>query len=293
MHIETLKVFCGLAELRSFSKTAEKYFLSQSAVSQQLGQLEMAHNCQLINRKRRPIEMTREGQLLYKAAKDIIERYEVLKGELNSLKTSTENRVNVAAIFSIGMHALPEYVKTFMVNYPDVNVHVEYLEAEKIYDGVIAGDIDIGVVAIPRKDKRLHVYDFQNESLVFVCGPKHPFAGKNEIDIHQLQFERFIAFEEQIPSRIWIDSILQSYNITTNPVMQFDNIETIKRAVEINSGVSILPKNAILQELQTGTLKAIELADEKFVRPTGIIVRKNKILSRATKYFIDLLKGHR
>ena len=111
MHIETLKIFCDLAELRSFSKTAEKHLLSQSAVSQQLAQLELVHKCQLIDRKKRPIELTKEGELLHKAAKDILDRYEQLKSELNALKSSTASRINVAAIYSIGMHTLPNYVK--------------------------------------------------------------------------------------------------------------------------------------------------------------------------------------
>ncbi|MHC4657953.1 MAG: LysR family transcriptional regulator [Planctomycetota bacterium] len=290
MHIETLKIFCDLAELRSFSKTSEKHLLSQSAVSQQLAQLELAHKCQLVDRKKRPIELTKEGQLLYKAAEDILERYEQLRSEMSSLKSSTGSRINVAAIYSIGMHTLPNYVKKFMVNYPDVNVHIEYFSADKIYELVLAGDVDIGLVAVPKRDKRLDVYDFEDEPLVLACSPKHPLAAESRVRIHQLQFERFIGFEKDVPTRIWIDSILQRYNVVVRPVMEFDNIETIKRAVELNSGVSILPRTALLQELSSGTIKAIPFSDERFVRPTGIIVRKKKILGQAGRYLIELLR---
>ena len=290
MHIETLKIFCDLVELRSFLKAAEKHLLSQSAVSQQLAQLELAHKCQLINRKKRPIELTKEGQLFYKAAKDMLDRYEQLKSELNALKSSASSRINVAAIYSIGMHTLPDYVKKFMVNYPNVNVHIEYLSADKIYESVLAGDIDIGLVAVPKKDKRLDVYDLEDEPLMLACSPKHPLSRESQVDIHQLQFERFIGFEKSVPTRMWIDNILQRYNIVVHPVMEFDNIETIKRAVELNSGISILPQTAILQEVSSGTIRAIGFSNENFVRPTGIIVRKNKILGRAGRYFIELLR---
>ena len=290
MHIETLKIFCDLVELRSFSKTAEKHLLSQSAISQQLAQLELTHKCQLVDRKKRPIELTKEGELLYKACKDMLDRYEQLKSELNALKSSTSSRINVAAIFSIGMHTLPDYVKKFMVSYPKVNVHIEYFSADRIYEMVLAGDIDIGLVAVPKRDKRLDVYDFENEPLVLVCSPKHPLASESQVDIHKLQFERFIGFGENVPTRVWIDNILQRYNIIIRPVMEFDNIETVKRAVEINSGVSILPQTAILQELGSRTLKAIPFSNESFARPTGIIVRKNKLLGQAGRYFIELLR---
>ncbi len=290
MHIDTLKIFCDLAELRSFSKAAEKHLLSQSAVSQQLAQLELAHKCQLIDRKKRPIELTKAGELLYQAARDMLDRYEQLRSELNTLKSSFGNRINVAAIYSIGMHTLAKYVKKFMVNYPNVNVHIEYLIAGRIYELVLSGDIDIGLVAVPKRDKRLEVYDFEDEPLVLVCSPKHPLAIESQVDIHQLQFERFIGFEENVPTRVWIDNILQRYNIVIRPVMEFDNIETIKRAVEINSGISILPQTAILQEVASGTVRAISFSNEKFVRPTGIIVRKGKILGQAGRYFIELLR---
>jgi len=289
MHIETLKIFCDLAELRSFSKTAEKHLLSQSAVSQQLAQLELAHKFQLINRKKRPIELTKAGQLLYKAAADMLERYEQLKSDLNAMKSSSGSRINVAAIYSIGMHTLPGYVKKFMVNYPKVNVHIEYFSAEKIYGLVLAGDADVGLVAVPKKDKRIDVYDFEDEPLVLACSPQHPLSRKSQLDIHQLQFEQFIAFERNTPTRIWIDNILHRYNIVLRPAMEFDNVETIKRAVEINSGVSILPQTAILQEVNGGTIKAIGFSNEAFVRPTGVIVRKGKIFGRAGRYFIELL----
>jgi len=290
MHIETLKVFCDLADLRSFSRTAEKHLLSQSAVSQQLAQLELAHKCQLIDRKKRPIELTKAGQLFYQASKDMLDRYEQLKNELSTLQKSSVSRINVAAIFSIGMHTLPDYVKKFMVSYPDVNVHIEYFSASRIYEMVLSGDVDIGLVAVPKRDKRLDVYDFEDEPLVLVCSPKHPLSYESQVDIHKLQFERFIAFEKGVPTRSWVDNILGRYNIVVRPVMEFDNIETVKRAVEINSGISILPQTAILQELGSGTIKAIAFSNEKFVRPTGIILRKGKILGQAGRYFIELLR---
>jgi len=290
MHIETLKIFCDLSDLRSFSKTAEKHLISQSAVSQQIAQLELTHKCQLLDRKKRPIELTKAGRLLYKASKDMLERYEQLKSELNAMKSTPGRRINVAAIYSIGMHTLPDYVKKFMASYPDVNVHIEYFSADRIYELVLAGDIDIGLVAVPKRDNRLDVYDFEDEPLVLACSPKHPLSHESQVDIHKLQFERFISFEKEVPTRLWIDNILQRYNVVVRPIMEFDNIETIKRAVEINSGISILPETAILQEVGSGTIKAIGFSNENFVRPTGIVVRKNKLLGEAGRYFIELLR---
>ena len=290
MNLEMLKVFCDLADLRSFSKTAEKHLLSQSAISQQLAQLELLLKCQLVNRKRRPIELTKSGQLLFQAAKDILERYELFQNEMRVLQKTSVSRINIGAIFSIGMHTLPDYIKKFMVNYPNINVHVDYFNAESIYEKVLSGELDIGIVAVPRRDRRLEVFDFTEEPLVLACSPNHSLANESTIDIHKLQFEKFIAFEKELPSRVWIDGILSAFSLNIQPVMEFDNIETIKRAVEINHGVSILPRIALLQELNSGTLKAIDFSNERLVRPTGIIVRNGKIFSQAGRYLIELLR---
>ena len=177
MDIETFRIFCDLAQLKSFSKTAEKHLLSQSAISQQLAQLELIHKCQLIDRKRRPIELTKAGQLFYSACKDIVDRYGQFRTELGALQKASEERIKVGAIYSIGMHTLPEYVKKFMVKYPNVNVHIEYLDPGKVYEQVLDGEIDIGLVAVPKRDKRLEVYEMHSRAFGSCVQPE-TFSGE-------------------------------------------------------------------------------------------------------------------
>ncbi len=294
MNIDSFKIFCDLADLKNLSRTAEKHGVSQSAISQQLAQLEMAHKCQLVDRKKRPLKLTTAGELFYQACKDILDRYNRLNSELSAIGQST-SRINVAAIFSIGMHTLQPYVKRFIARYPKVNLNIEYSSADEIYDSVLRGNVDIGVVALPRKDRNIDVYPLQDEPLVLVCSPENalanrPLANRLTADIHELEGVPFIAFEKDVPTRTLIDNILSEYNITVHIATQFDNIETIKRAVEINAGVSILPETTIQTELSTGTLKAIPFSNEDFSRPTGLIVRKNKMLTQAGRYLIELLR---
>lgn len=289
MNIETVKLFGDIVELQNFSRAAEKHGISQSAVSQQLAQLELTHKCQFINRKKRPLTLTPAGELFYRACKDILDRYNRLNSELATLGKLTA-RINIAAIFSIGMHSLQPYVKKFMARYPRVNLNIEYAGASEIYDGVLRGDIDIGIIAVPKKDRNIDVYPLENESLVLVCSPENPLANKAVTDIHELQGVEFIAFEKDVPTRTLIDNILREHNVTIRTVMEFDNIETIKRAVEIGAGISILPETTIGAELANGTLRAIHFSNENFFRPTGLIVRKNKTLTQAGRYLIELLR---
>jgi DNA-binding transcriptional LysR family regulator len=291
LDIEILRMYCDLVDLRSFSKVAEKHIVSQSAISQQLAKLETAHKCQFVLRQKRPFDLTPAGQLFYDSCKDMLSRYEQFKSELTELQKSSTDRINLAAIFSIGMHSLPPYLKKFMSRYPHVNVHVEYCNSIHIRELVLQGSVDIGLVAVPKRDRNLEVYEFESEPLVVVCSPEHPFARENTVDVEKLQLHKFIAFEKSVPTRELIDHLLAQSNVVVRPVMEFDNIETVKRAVEINSGISILPRTAISQELTNGTLKAISFADANFVRPTGIIVRKNKVLNKPARYLLELLQN--
>ena len=294
MNIETIGMFCDLADLKNLSRTAEKHGVSQSAVSQQLAQLELAHKCQLVDRKKRPLKLTAAGELFYQAAKDILDRYNRLNSELAALGRST-TRINVAAIFSIGMHTLQPYIKTFMARYPEVNLSISYASAKEIYQSVLRGDVDIGVVAVPRQDRSIEVHPLEEEPLVLVCSPGNPLLDKSPvdrqaIDIHQLQGVAFIAFEQGVPTRTLIDNILSRYDVSVCTVMEFDNIETIKRAVEIGAGAGILPETTIQAELANNTLKAMPFSNEKFSRTAGLIVRKDKTLTQAGRFFIELLR---
>jgi len=289
MDLETANIFCDLVEIKNFSRTADLHGISQSAVSQQLAQLEMSHKTQFINRKKRPLELTIPGQAFYRACKDLLERYDQLNYELATL-AKTKCRINLASIFSIGMHTLQPYIKQFMKTYPDVNLSIEYLDAKDIYSQLLKGTVDIGVVALPKRDRSVRVYPFENESLVLVCSPGHPFAALDEIDIHQLQGEKFIAFSQNVPTRHHIDGIFKRYGVSVQITMEFDNIETIKRAIEIKSGISILPLPSIKTEVSNRTLTTLEFSNEQLFRPTGIIIPKGHPLNNAGLYLLELMQ---
>lgn len=289
MNLETLQLFCDLVEMKNFSRTGQLHGISQSAVSQQVAQIEMEHKIQLFDRKKRPIELTRSGEVFYRAGKDILDRYNQLQSELALLSRSA-CRVSLASIFSIGMHTLQPYIKKFMKIFPDVNLAIEYLDAKEIYDRLLRGSIDIGVVAVPKRNRNIQVYPFENEAMVLVCSPEHPLSKNDVMEAHLLQGEKFIGFAKEIPTRLHLDGILKEYGVSVRTTMEFDNIETIKRAIEINAGISILPRPSVQTEVAAGTLMAIPFSSEHFYRPTGIIVRKDHQLNKAAQYLVELMR---
>jgi DNA-binding transcriptional LysR family regulator len=290
MQIESLKVFCDLAETESFTKAAQINGVTQSAVSQQISSLERTFKSLLIERSKKKFRLTREGQVLYDYSKQIIQTYESLHSKLQELKDIISGTIRVATIYSIGLHDLPPYIKKFMKVYPTVNVHVEYRRANQVYEDVLGNVVDLGLVAYPVKDAKLEIIPLRKEPLVLISHPQHPFSKLKAIKLKQLIGQKFIGFEPDIPTRKALDKILKEYDVSVNNVMEFDNIETVKRAVEIDAGVSIVPQGTVAQEVAKQTLAAVPLEDGTFFRPLAMIYKKNKVLSPAMKQFLTILK---
>jgi LysR family transcriptional regulator, transcriptional activator of the cysJI operon len=291
MQIESLKVFCDLAETESFTKTAQINTISQSAVSQQISSLERAFKSPLIERSKKKFRLTREGQVLYEFSKQIIHTYDSLHNKLQEIKDIISGTIRVATIYSIGLHDLPPYLKRFLRSYPTVNVHVEYRRSNQVYEDVLSNVVDLGLVAYPTKDLRLETMALRREPMVLVCHPQHPFAKTKTVKLRDLQGQKFIGFEPDIPTRRAIDKILKDQNVNVNHVMEFDNIETVKRAVEIEAGIAIVPHNTITQEVSKQTLAEVRIEDADLFRPLGAIFKKNKVLSPAMREFLNVIKG--
>jgi DNA-binding transcriptional LysR family regulator len=228
--------------------------------------------------------------VLYDYSKQIIQTYESLHSKLQELKDIISGTIRVATIYSIGLHDLPPYIKKFMKVYPTVNVHVEYRRANQVYEDVLGNVVDMGLVAYPVKDAKLEIIPLRKEPLVLICHPQHPFAKSKSVKLKTLAGQKFIGFEPDIPTRKALDKILKEYDVNVNNVMEFDNIETVKRAVEIDAGVSIVPQGTVAQEVAKQTLAAVPLEDGTFFRPLAILYKKNKVLSPAMKQFLTILK---
>jgi len=290
MQIQSLKVFSDLSETESFTKAAQINGITQSAVSQQIGSLEKQFDTLLIERSKKKFRLTREGNVLYEYSKQIIQTYDSLLNHLQEIKDVVSGTIRVATIYSVGLHELPPYMKRFLKEYPTVNVHVEYRRSNQVYDDVLSNVVDLGLVAYPVKDSRLELIPIRNDRLVLICHPEHTCAQTGKVQLSSLEGLNFIGFEPDIPTRKGIDKILKNFGVQVNVAMEFDNIETVKRAVEIDAGVSIVPLGTVTQEINKQTLTCVEIADDTFYRPLAVVYKKSKVLSPAMKEFMNILK---
>jgi DNA-binding transcriptional LysR family regulator len=292
MHIETLKIFCDVVDTASFSKAGALNSMTQSAVSQQILSLEKKLGRTLLERGRRQCCVTPEGAVLLDAAKEILAIYDGLDERFHELADVVAGEIHIAAVYSIGLHDLPPYLKEFRRTYPTVDVHVSYRRSAQVYAQVLSGEASMGLVAYPAMRKGIHVEPFMDDELVLICHPSHPFAACEQMEPGALKNEKFIAFDPDLPTRQFIDRHFREQGVMLGHTLEFDNIETVKRAVEIEQGVSIVPLASVRSEVEAGTLKAISL-NPVLRRPIGILFKRNRPRTPALREFLALLQNVR
>jgi len=291
MNLDTLRVFCDVVRCRSFSRGSALNHISQSAASQAVHQIERQLGVQLIDRTKRPFILTPEGEVCFEGMREVLERYDGVESQVRSLRKEIAGQVRVAAIYSVGLHDMSRAMQDFMRQYPKAKVRLEFLHPGKVYDAVLNEDVDLGIVSYPTPARGLTVIPLRTEDMVLVCCPEHRLANMKRVTISQLRGENFIGFDRELMIRRELDRYLRENQVTVNVVMEFDNIETIKQAVEIGSGISILPEPTVRKEIQAGSLVAVPLAIRKLRRPIGIIHRQRKMFTPTIVKLIELLKS--
>lgn len=289
MQIENFKIFADLVETKSFSKSAKLNGITQSAVSQQARAMERHFKTLLIDRSQKQFQLTREGQRVYDAAKEMLHTYEKLLSELQEMKKVISGTIRISTIYSIGLHELPPFIKKFLHDFPSVNVRVEYRRSNLVYEDILHNSVDFGLVAFPVKQRQIEVLPFRNDHLVLITHPQHALAKRTDIEVKDLTGQKFIGFDPDIPTRKAVDQIFREYKLEIEPVMEFDNIETVKRAVEIDHGIAIVPQATVVQESKQGSLAVLHFKGKEFTRPLAILHRKGRVLTPAMKKFVEVL----
>ncbi len=290
LRLEALHVFCDVARCRSFSQAAAANRLTQSAVSQIVLHLEHRLGVQLVDRSTRPLQLTELGQVYYEGCRGLVEQYRELEASIRQAQQKIDTTVQVAAIYSVGLGDMGRYVERFTAQQPGARVHIDYLHPDRVYERVLDGTADFGLVSFPRKSRELTVLPWREEPMVLACPPGHPLANRHAVRPADLAGERFVAFDKDLVIRRRVDRFLREQGVTVEVVMEFDNIESIKKAVEISGGVAILPEPTLRREVQAGTLTAKPLGGSSLVRPLGILLSRHHKPTSAVSRFIELLR---
>jgi DNA-binding transcriptional LysR family regulator len=293
MHLRNVEIFCDVVTHGSFSKAAGAHQVSQSSASQAVHMLERRLGCRLIDRSKRPFELTPAGQIYYDGCRKILESFRHVEDRVQQMRNKVIGRVRLAAIYSVGLLQMDAYAKRYKAQFPDVVLQLEYLPPDDVYSRILNDEVELGIVSFPRVGGEIASIPWQNQEMVLVVPRGHRLADGadpvHSIAVRELDGETFVGFTSDLVIRKQIDRWFKQARISVDFVHVFDNVENIKRAVEIGSGVALLPAPTVRREVEAGLLHAVHVEGVEWCRPLGIVHRRNRTLTNPARKLVELL----
>lgn len=292
MHLRALKVFCDVVDRRSFSRAAADNHMTQSGASQIVNGLEQYLGVKLIDRSKRPFVLTRAGDVYYQGCRHVVRQLYALEEKVQTLGQQVQGRVSIASIYSVGLTHVNHCVRSFLREHSKADIHIEYHHPDRVYELVESGRVDIGLVSYPKQSRTMRATTWLREPIVVACAGEHALASHKRVTMAQLNGLEMVGFSEGLQIRQEIDRFLAQHAVEARIPIEFDNIETLKRAVEVNAGFSLLPLPTFAREARTGTLVAVPLADAELFRPVGILWRRGVQFGGTAQRFFDFLREY-
>lgn len=293
MEDHKLKVFCTVAETKSFSKTSEIIHLTQPAVSLQIQALEEIYETKLFDRSSSTVTLTPAGEILYKYAKEILGLYANVEKVIGDITGLVKGSISIGASSTIGNYLLPGVITDFKKTHLKIKIHLLVGNTKRVVDMLNSGSIDVGLVEGEVSRQKMVVEKLIPDELMIVVPSHHPWAKKKDIPISELTKEPFILREGGSGTRQMIEMFLSKYGISPNNMkvaMVLGSTEAIKEAVENGLGVSILSRWAVRKELKYGTLQLLRIKEERVNRDFSLIINKSSVSSHAVDEFLTYLR---
>ena len=290
MRIETLKVFCDLVETESFSEAAERSGVTQSAVSQKISSLEKDYGVVLLERGKKHFRLTPEGRVFLEAAQGILKIHRGIGTRFEELQNRVAGALRLATVHSAGLHELPAHFREFRTLFPEVDLDISYRRLNQVYSDVLEGSADLGFVAYPQERKGLVLEVSWRDRLVLICSPEHEFAARRTVRLKDLSGESFVSFEPDLPTRNALVALFKKEGVAVKEAMEFDDVATVKRAVEVERAVSLVPLKSVTQEVEANTLRVVDVESDELWRPLGLMRKRTRAVSPAMREFIGLLR---
>jgi len=271
--------------------------MTQSAASQSVQHLEEFLGVKLIDRTKRPFILTAEGQKFFDGLGGVIRQFDALVDEVRVGQGPTApvtGQVMVASIYSMGLSYLPTLQEEFQKQFPSATMNYHLAHPHEVYRMVEQGTVDFGMVSYPENTQTIQSTLWRDEPMVLVASPRHRLAMETTpIQPSDLSQVALVAFASNLRIRQEIDKELRNLGITMRIAVELDNIDSVKHAAVVNSGVAILPKLTVQSELASGSLKLLNCERLNLTRPLGIIQRRDVSMSRAARTFVDLIMNHK
>ena len=292
MDIHHLRVFASVFQDKNFSKASKKLRLTQPTVSAHIKALEEEYNCKLFDRLGRTIIPTKEAEVLYQYAIEIIEKADATKEVLGRFKNQITGKLIIGASTIPGTYLLPLVMTTFKKKYPSVSFQILIADSKKIVESVSKHELLMGIVGAKLGNDTINYVPFLNDELIVVSSPS--LVKNNRIALKELVRFPIILREEGSGTRTMTEQILSGKGITHHSISVagiFGSTDAVKQAVKAGLGVSILSRLSVSDELKYKTLKEIKITDVSMKRKFYIITHKSRTLPRAYHIFLNYIKA--
>jgi len=290
MELYPLKVFRTVAAEKSFSRAGEKLLRTQPAISLAIQKLESDLQERLIDRSGKELLLTDAGRIVH----DYARRFENLEADLENalaeLRDNSAGRLTVGANESTSLYLLG-HIERYRRLYPKVKVQVRRSLSSQIPSQLIDGDLELGVISYDPEDDRLETMVISIDHLAFVVSPQHRFADRKEVSINELGMETFIAHNVLSPYRAVVLKEFQRYKVPLNMDVEMPTVETIRKMVQRNEGVSFLPHMCVAQDVEQDILREVRVTELNVDRSIRLVSPAKRSLSHAAKAFLELVRA--
>lgn len=286
MDSQALQAFLAVADSGSFTTAAEQLFITQPAVSKRISQLEQQLNTTLFDRLGRQVQLTEAGKLLLPRARQVLREMDEMRNSIHNLSSEVRGTLRIGTSHHIGLHRLPPVLRHFSRLYPQVQLDIHFIDSEEAWNGVISGDLELGVVTLPPEtDPRGKSEVIWDDPLVFMVSPEHPLAMERRVSLNDLtDFNAILPSPVTFTRRI-VEQLFREADLKLNISMSTNYLETIHMMVSIGLGWSVLPASMLNQDVAQ-----LKIEKQPLSRELGLVMHPARSLSNAAERFIDSLK---
>lgn len=292
MNAANLRLIRDVAHLRNVSKAAKIHQLSQSAVSQQIREVEKDLGVELFDRGTRPLTVTPAGKLYVEYCRDVLRRHDEFEASLARLQNQANGTARLAAIYSVGLSEMSQIEERFRRRFPEAELHVSYLRPERVWRAVEEDEADLGLMSYAESSREIVALPWRDEEMVVAVAPDHPLARRRSIPPSALEGQAFVGFDDDLPIETQIERYLREHKVNVEISLHFDNLQMIKEAVAHGAGVSIMPKRVMREDIAQRRLLALRLNPAELYRPVRIIHRRRRTFNEVTKGLLALLQAN-
>lgn len=289
MELQQLRGFYEVAREGSFTRAADRLFLTQPAVSQQVRALEEEVGHTLLLRGRKGVRLTEAGEALFRRARSVLAELESARQELEAVGQEVRGRVVTATSDTNCTYVLPPMLRRFRERYPLVEVDIRNKMSSEVGQLVLGDDIDFGLATLPIRDRGLATEPLFVRGDAWICPPDHPLARHKSVQPATAASHPLLVLDRGSQSRALLDEVLRRAGVTPAIAMELGSIEIIKRFVEIGFGVALVPEVSVVAEVGEGRLVAVA-ARGLARRTVGLVRHRGRPQSPAATALMALLR---